>query len=131
EATPLSTTLYSAISLLGSIGMWIVGLIVAIFFILRKRWLNLAVWVMALAGGILLNDILKGIFARERPSFVDPLAIEQTFSFPSGHAMMSLICYGLLAYFVWHTLRNHYGRILLIFGVSLLIVLIGISRMTL
>src|SRR5690606_37445814 len=55
----------------------------------------------------------------------------ESFSFPSAHAMTSLITYGLLAYFLWHTVHNRIIRILIVFAATMLVILIGISRMTL
>ena len=49
-------------------------------------------------GGGLLNLILKAAYHRMRPEFADPVAWEPTPGFPSGHAMGSVFCYGLLAY---------------------------------
>ena len=72
-----------------------------------------------------LNYVLKIIFSRERP--IDINIINETgYSFPSGHAMISLAIYGFFAYLLW---KGNYkykkiGVILLI----LLIILIGISR---
>ena len=130
-ATPTSTSLYWLISLAGLPGLWILGILVGLLFIRRKRWLQLGVWIIGLVGGMLLNHLLKLIFARERPVFYAPIVIEQNFSFPSGHAMMALIGYGLVGYFLWDSLQNRYWRIVLVFAISLLVILIGISRMTL
>lgn len=130
-ATPVSTSIYRAISWIGMPGLWLLGLVVGVYFIYRRWWLHLGVWAVALLGGTVLNNVLKLIFARARPSFTDPLVIEQNFSFPSGHSMMSLIAFGLFAYFIWQGLNNRYARIMLLFFTSLLIILIGISRMTL
>ncbi|GAA4369574.1 hypothetical protein GCM10023185_43330 [Hymenobacter saemangeumensis] len=52
--------------------------------------------VVAMAGGILLNQLLKTIFNRPRPS--DALLNTYGLSFPSGHAMMAVIFYGALAW---------------------------------
>jgi membrane-associated phospholipid phosphatase len=131
-ATPDSTTVYRMISYIGLPGLWYVGVAVGVFFLVRKQWLHLGVWIVALIGGGLLNNALKLFFARPRPVFTDPFVIEQNFSFPSGHAMSAFIGYGLLAYFIWKRLSNHrYLRLLIVFLTVLLIVLIGISRMTL
>ncbi len=52
-------------------------------------------WVMllAVAGGIGLNNLLKLVFARRRPEGVIPAARVFTTSFPSGHATLSAIAY--------------------------------------
>ena len=72
-----------------------------------------------------LNYVLKIIFSRERP--IDINIINETgYSFPSGHAMISLAIYGFFAYLLWKSNYKYkkIGVILLI----LLIILIGISR---
>ena len=73
----------------------------------------------------MLNYILKLIFSRTRPIDIN-IITETGYSFPSGHAMISLAIYGFLAYLLWKS-DFKYKKI----GVSLLvllIVLIGISR---
>ena len=73
----------------------------------------------------ILNYILKLIFSRTRPIDIN-IITETGYSFPSGHAMISLAIYGFLAYLLWES-DYKYKKI----GVSLLvllIVLIGISR---
>jgi undecaprenyl-diphosphatase len=40
---------------------------------------------------------MKQGFRRERPFFEDPLATASSFSFPSGHALVSLAVYGSIA----------------------------------
>jgi undecaprenyl-diphosphatase len=132
EATPASVNIYKVISFIGLPGVWVLGAAMGLFFALKKSWFHLGVWVVALAGGLALNDLLKHIFSRPRPSFADPFLVAQNYSFPSGHAMLSLIGFGLFAYFLWHSLMHYrYLRIILVFALALLVVLIGISRMTL
>jgi undecaprenyl-diphosphatase len=52
-------------------------------------------WLMliAVAGGIVLSDLLKFAFGRARPDVVAPLARVFTTSFPSAHATLSAIAY--------------------------------------
>ena len=52
----------------------------------RGRRLDALLLVVTLVGAQLLTVILKGIFERPRPSFDDPVATADWFSFPSGHA---------------------------------------------
>jgi undecaprenyl-diphosphatase len=65
----------------------------------RKAHHGLALgWVMALGGIVLLNPALKRIFARARPVHDHGLAMETSFSFPSGHAAGAIVSYGMLMY---------------------------------
>lgn len=131
RATPFGTSLYRIVTAFGGSGIIMVAIAVGLFFLLRRRWSYLVIWFIALVGGGLLSLQMKAIFARPRPVFSNPLLIEQSFSFPSAHAMTSLITYGLLAYFLWHEIHNRIVRILIVFTVVLLVILVGISRMTL
>jgi undecaprenyl-diphosphatase len=127
-ARPGATSFFLLVSEMGEQVLWVIGVGVGVYFALRRRWLRLGVWVAALAGGQALNTLLKTWIARPRPSFADPLATALYFSFPSGHAMMSLITYGLLAYFLFISLRSAWLRVPITAGLIGLILLIGVSR---
>lgn len=131
RATPLGTMIYRIVTAFGGSWIIVIAIAVGLFFLLRRRWSYLAVWIIALVGGGLLSLQMKAIFARPRPVFTNPLLIEHSFSFPSAHAMTSLITYGILAYFLWHEVNNRVVRILIVFAAALLVILVGISRMTL
>ncbi len=128
-ATPPLTTFFLVITAFGSIGaITLLGFLVAAFFAWRRRWLSLATWLSAVGGSAILNQLLKGLFARPRPFFEHPLLIEAS-SFPSGHAMESFVVYGMLAYFVVLTLESWRARTAVVFASTLLVLLIGLSRM--
>ena len=52
-----------------------------------------------------------------------------TYSFPSGHAMISTAAYGALAYLAWRHLRTRPGRLTLAGGSVVLVALICFSRL--
>jgi membrane protein DedA with SNARE-associated domain/membrane-associated phospholipid phosphatase len=129
-ATPPLTTFFLVVTAFGSIeAVVLLGLGVAAFLALRRRWLFLGSWLAAVAGSAVLNQLLKGLFARPRPFFEHPLLIESSYSFPSGHAMESFVVYGMLAYFAVLALRTWKARVAAAFGAALLVMLIGFSRM--
>lgn len=73
------------------------------------------------------NQILKRIIARPRPNQFR--IVEETgYSFPSGHSMVSMAFYGLLIYLIYKNISNKYLKWTLIILLSLLILLIGLSR---
>lgn len=75
----------------------------------------------------LINQLLKIIFQRERP--IGYRLIEMGgYSFPSGHAMVSMAFYGLLIFIIDKVVRNKKLKIFLISLNVVLIILIGISR---
>jgi membrane protein DedA with SNARE-associated domain len=130
HATPPLTTFFLIVTALGSIeAIVLLGVIVAAFLAWGRRWLFLGSWLAAVAGSVVLNELLKGLFARPRPHFEHPLLVETSYSFPSGHAMESFVVYGMLAYFAALALRSWEARVAVVFGAALLVVLIGFSRM--
>lgn len=99
--------------------------------ILLFIWYRDYVPALFFAGGVylanLINKGIKFITARERPS-ISPYFNAEGYSFPSGHAMVSLICYGLLAYFLIHKLKKTWQIITVQLASAILIFLIGMSR---
>ncbi len=128
-ATPLATQVFLILSAFGFQILYLVALVVGLYFILKRAWLRLSLWIAALVGGQVLNLLLKDWFARPRPVFSDPLAVALFYSFPSGHATMSLIAYGLIAYFLWTSAAPRFPRRLATVALTLLILLIGLSRL--
>jgi undecaprenyl-diphosphatase len=73
--------------------MFGLGLMAAL--VVRRQSLLAAGWLVLFLGGALLTHTLKIVFQRPRPDFPDPIVFHGDFSFPSGHTMGSLVCYGL------------------------------------
>jgi membrane-associated phospholipid phosphatase len=128
----------SATPILDSIMLNITGLadppmVAAIFFgtvfwLWRKRkYLQIKVFAIACIGGLALNVGLKLFFAKPRPQLWHQLIVETSSSFPSGHALGSMVVYGFLAYL----LATEFTRSSqLIYAVMTgLILLIGLSRL--
>ena len=75
----------------------------------------------------ILNYILKNIFARSRPEFIN--IIEETgYSFPSGHSAVSMAFYGYIIYLINSKCTKKSTKYITSFLIGLLIFLIGISR---
>lgn len=74
-----------------------VVLLLAVFCFQRRERHNAALVVGAGAMTFVLNTGLKTFFARARPDELLKIEAPASFSFPSGHAMGSLIVYGLVA----------------------------------
>ncbi|MCA0455248.1 MAG: phosphatase PAP2 family protein [Chloroflexi bacterium] len=130
-ATTTSTSIYLLISLFGGTILFVWSVVVGLIFAWKRQRLGLIIWVVTISGGQILNAALKLFFARPRPTFASPLVIEQYYSFPSGHAMMSFIAYGMLAYVICVLLKNNAQRLVVTLLAALIIILIGISRMAL
>lgn len=74
-----------------------------------------------------LNLILKNIIQRPRP--IEYRLIDETgYSFPSGHSMVSMAFYGFIIYLIYKNIKNSKLKVCLMIILSMLIVLIGMSR---
>lgn len=96
-------------------------------FILPKKEYRIPV-LLNLSVAILLNLGLKHTFTRARPTDVLQIITETGYSFPSGHTMAATCFYGFLIYLVWHLCRNKALRNAVAALLSVLIALVGISR---
>ena len=131
RATPAGYAIFNAISLLGSpVAMTVLALGVGLLLGVRRQWIVLGGWGAAFAGGGLLNEALKRVIQRSRPPYAAGFLHPSSWSFPSGHAMGSLIGYGMLAYLLVVLWTHRRGmQISIILGAALLIVAIGLSRL--
>ena len=100
----------------------------ALVLTMAHRRLLALVWLLAPAGGGLLDAALKHFYVRDRPDFPDPWIHETTLSFPSGHSVASVVGYGLLAYVLVLFLRSWWTRTIAIVLLSALVLAIGFSR---
>lgn len=69
----------------------------------RRRFRESVFAAAALGGSALLNLSAKQFFARERPTLWESISPEDTFSFPSGHAMGSMTLAVVLVLLAWPT----------------------------
>lgn len=76
---------------------------------------------------VLINQALKFIIQRPRPDGFR-LASVSGFSFPSGHSMVAMAFFGLLAWFVWKYEKDRRQRTLLLAAFGVVIVMVGVSR---
>ena len=93
---PLFTAPMRTISRAGSPLLLVASLALAIALAWRQRWRDLILLVLAVGGGELVNLLLKLLFAQPRPVGPHPLLSLTSASFPSAHAMRSVIFYGCL-----------------------------------
>jgi membrane-associated phospholipid phosphatase len=130
RATDPLTDVFRAITTLGNFVTLVVVTVIAVAVLWRRRERTDGVFVaFAFLGAQVLSSAMKLGFRRERPFFPDPLATESTFSFPSGHALVSLAVYGSIALVLARRLRRRRDRIVLFGATGLLVLAIGFSRL--
>lgn len=122
---------FSAVTLLGSQGVILLALAGAAYLAWRRAWVHFWVWAIAVGGGEALNVLVKDLFTRARPIVDVPILAARGYSFPSGHAMLSTVVYGIVAYFILLTARQWWQRAAVAGFFTLLILLIGLSRIVL
>ena len=128
ERSGVTTDLFQVITFLGSPATALAVAAVVCVVLYRRRHLADAAFLPVLLGGAeLLNLILKLAFHRERPEVA--FVHLDTYSFPSGHAMISTAAYGALAYLLWGRLRSPRARLLATGLTALLVGLICFSRL--
>lgn len=71
---------------------------------------------------------LKLFVARQRPEILDPVLSERGFSFPSGHATLSMVAYGILAVLVMRSRLPHPVKLAVVAIAALVVFLVGLSR---
>ena len=80
-----------------------------------------------LACVLVLNVVLKQIVQRPRPDGFRLIA-ETGYSFPSGHSMVSMAFFGLLAWMIWVYEKDRLMRNVWCVLMGLVIVMVGVSR---
>ena len=128
--TGFATDVVSAVTQLGGATVLLaITLVASLALVLARRFAHAALMGAALAGGEALNMALKAAFERPRPAFSDPIATASGFSFPSGHAMVSLTVYGALAFVILATTKSRRARVLVLATAAALVLAIGFSRL--
>jgi membrane-associated phospholipid phosphatase len=123
------TEFFEAMTWLGNVPVLTAVTLVVALALARRQTSELQLLLLAVLGTQILTLGLKLGFQRERPFFADPLATESTYSFPSGHASVSLAVYGTLGFIVARHLRSLRARIAVLAAAALLVLLIGFSRL--
>ncbi len=122
----LMTVLMKFITTLGSTIVLVTGILSVAILIKNKKYFK--IFIIANVVGVILNNVLKLIIRRPRPTETMLLTYESSYSFPSGHSMMSMIFYGLIIYYVIKFINKKWLRNSLVTLLSLIIFSVGLSR---
>lgn len=127
-ANPYLDRVMLTITRLGNPSMMVIVLVVSLTVLWWRRYYQKAI-IMAISalGAFILNTGLKLFFSKIRPELWTRLIKETSFSFPSGHALGSMVVYGFIAYL----LATYYPKSawLIYTLVTILIAAIGFSRL--
>lgn len=126
--TGAAVDLFRTITWLGSpLAGLVLGAALCVFLYRRRHVVEAGLLVLVVGGDELLNVILKLSFHRHRPE----VAFVQldTYSYPSGHAMMATAFYGACAYLLCRRLPGIWPRVAVVGGAVALVIVLGFSRL--
>jgi membrane-associated phospholipid phosphatase len=128
---PALISVVKAVTFLGSDGvLWTIIGVSAVFLAFRRRWRLVLYLLVTGAGALVMDPILKSLVGRLRPVVAHPIAHGGGNSFPSGHSLGSIVCYGAVL-LVFTPMTRGRWRTALRAVIVTLVALIGISRILL
>jgi undecaprenyl-diphosphatase len=126
----LDTAALEVTALGARVVVYMVVLVASVFLWQSRHHYSAALLWVAVIGSGLVNTVLKLTFNRPRPD-VFPWRTQHVglASFPSGHAMTSIVVYGTLAFLIARLAPTRWLRRLVWIVAVLVIVLVGLSRL--
>lgn len=129
--TESSLTFFSYFTKLGSAIGIVATLVISLLVFWKKRYYAaMIVYPMGILVTHLVNKGIKEIVKRERPSLNEALDA-LGYSFPSGHAMLSIMTFGFLTYIIAANLKSVAGKCVTTILMGIVILSIGLSRVIL
>jgi membrane-associated phospholipid phosphatase len=127
-ANPQLDGLMLFITALGDPGTVITVFISTIVWLgMKRRYTDAIGFLIICTGGVLINQVMKLFFAKPRPELWTRLISETSFSFPSGHAVGSMVVYGFIGYILAREFPVYQRYIYA--AASILIIAVGFSRL--
>lgn len=126
---PTLTRIFIFITNLGSpLSVGVLAIAVA-FLLWQRKFYAEILWLALGVGGVggVLNPILKLFFGRERP-LLPHLVVENSLSFPSGHAVGTMLLWGTVLMLLPRLIRERSLRLTVQILLGIWILLVGITR---
>ena len=105
----------------------VIVLILAAYFLYKRFWPELAMLLIGSGGGALIWYFLTGVFNRVRPAEQIGIVVRDP-SFPSGHTLSSLVCFGFLAYLLIPKMPSLFWKWVVALAAIAIVAFIGYSR---
>ncbi len=113
----------------GGLGVPLLTGLPFLFLLWKRHFFSAIMLLLAVLGGLLINFVLKQLFQRPRPDLWESAFARPTsFSFPSGHATVSLCLFGMLTWIFFHLLKSRGLKIFLAALMAFTIFMVGLSR---
>lgn len=104
--------------------------ILSVYFIYKRYWPELAMILIGAVGGSVIWSYLVHFFNRARPPAQVGIVVNSFPSFPSGHTMSAVICYGFLAYLLIPKMPSLFWKWVVAIITILTMAYIGFSRIS-
>ena len=106
----------------------VIAIILALYFIHKRFWPELAMILVGLGGGAVIWYFLTHFFNRPRPDAQIGIVVTDP-SFPSGHVITAVLAYGLLAYMLVPKMPSLFWKWVIVIASILTMLYIGFSRL--
>ena len=106
----------------------VIVIVLSLYFLHKRFWPELAMLLIGAGGGAILWYALTGVFDRLRPANQIGIVVNDP-SFPSGHTISAVLCYGLLAYLFIPKLPTPFWKWVVAIAAVLTMAFIGFSRL--
>jgi undecaprenyl-diphosphatase len=129
--SPAAYRLFHYVSLAGSpLVIATLAIVVGAVLAARREWIILSGWLAAFYGGSLLGRVLEAFVRRPRLQGSAELLGGASLSLPTGHALGSIVGYGLLTYLlVTFVVKRRSLQTAIVVFAGILILAIGFSRL--
>lgn len=126
HSSSLLDTLSLVVTYTGNIlSVVIIGSLLSLWLYRQQRFRSAVQLVFSVGGAIAANALLKLLFQRERPELWQLITHESTYSFPSGHALITAALAATIILIWW---RSRFKWLIVIVA-SLYTLLVGASRL--
>ena len=120
---------------LAEIGFPAVATVIAVafgLFLLAQRRRGWVLYFATVAlGGVIITEVTKRLVGRPRPQWPDPLAVETSYSFPSGHTTSGITMWATMGIVVLLAFDRTRWRTVLGWGLVVVGIAMGVSRLLL
>ena len=127
QRSPLLSAIFIPVTYVGN---WqTITVLAAILLAVPKTRKNIGLpFALISLSSTIVYKIVKGVFERPRPELDVRLIPQGGYSFPSGHSMNCIVCFGILIYLIRRYCPNRSIANILTVLLTLLIIGIGTSR---
>lgn len=104
-----------------------IDVILGLYFLYKRYWRELALVTTGWGGAALIFHFVSTFIARPRPPTQIWIVVNIP-GFPSGHAIFTVVCYGLMAYLLAPKMPSPFWKAVVIAAAVLIIAFVGFSR---